>query len=76
MYLGNNQFIQSPRTGKSIEVTELSGYYREKLLGAKRMVEEDTDDDGNPVLNDFQEIHESIGSGKRSAKKSLRKRRH
>jgi len=75
MYLGNNQFIQSPRTGKSIEVTELSGYYREKLLGAKRMVEEDTDDDGNPVLNDFQDVHESIGSGKKS-KRSHKKRRH
>lgn len=77
MYLGNNQFIQSPRTGKSIEVTELSGYYREKLLGAKRMVEEDTDDDGNPVLNEFQDVHEAIGTGKkRVAKKSHKKRRH
>ena len=72
MYLGNNQFIQSPRTGKTIEVTELSGYYREKLIGAKRIVEQGKDDNGNPVLNDFQEIREPIGSGKRSH----RKRKH
>ena len=72
MYLGNNQFIQSPRTGKTIEVSELSGYYRRKFVGAKRMVEENTDDDGHSVLSNYQNIHTTIIA----SNKKIRKRKH
>ncbi len=41
LYLGNNQFLQSQKTGTDIQITELKGYWREKFNGAKRIVEED-----------------------------------
>ena len=41
IYIGDNKFIQAPRTGKSVQVTELSGYYRVNFNRAKRIVQED-----------------------------------
>ena len=43
LYLGNNQFLQSQKTGTDIQITELTGYWRAKFNGAKRIVEEDED---------------------------------
>src|SRR6185437_13294201 len=41
MYLGQDKFIQAPRTGKDIEVSEFNQFYRSKFVVAKRMVQED-----------------------------------
>ena len=40
LYLGNNQFLQSQKTGTDIHITELSGYWKAHFNGAKRIVEE------------------------------------
>lgn len=41
MYIGNNQFIHSPRTGKSIEITSLgSGYWAKTFVTARRVLSE------------------------------------
>lgn len=38
MYVGNNRFIHSPRTGKSIEITSLSNkYWNSKYATARRV---------------------------------------
>ena len=47
LYLGNNQFLQSQKTGTDIQITELKGYWREKFNGAKRIVEEDENNPSN-----------------------------
>jgi hypothetical protein len=52
MYIGDNKFIQSPRTGEDIQITELNSYWRHKINGAKRIIEEDSD---NKVLTEYQE---------------------
>ena len=38
MYVGNNQFIQSPKTGDVVKISELSGYYRQKFVMGRRMI--------------------------------------
>ncbi|MBY0379555.1 MAG: C40 family peptidase [Burkholderiales bacterium] len=44
MYIGNNQFIQSPRTGQRIQISEYNNYWRSHTNGVKRIVQEkDTD---------------------------------
>lgn len=55
MYLGNNRFIQAPRTGKDIEITEFNRYYKNKFVVAKRMVQEGIDENGQTNLNDLRE---------------------
>lgn len=43
VYLGNGKFIQSPRTGKDIQITSLSkDYWREHYIGARRMMTSQT----------------------------------
>lgn len=55
MYLGQNKFIQSPSTGKKIQITELNDYFKGKFIVAKRMVqEESSSSDGPPVINDLR----------------------
>lgn len=56
MYIGNNQFIQSPHTGDSIKITEFNDYWRSRLNGAKRMVQEDQDSSGHDVIEEYQDI--------------------
>ncbi len=58
IYLGNNKFIQSPRTGENIQITELSGYWVKHFNGAKRVVQEDQDNDGNTTVENYSEIHD------------------
>lgn len=58
IYLGNNKFIQSPRTGENIQITELTGYWLAHFNGAKRVVQEDQDHDGQTVIEDYSEIHD------------------
>jgi cell wall-associated NlpC family hydrolase len=37
IYLGNDQFIHAPRKGKKIHVTALSGYWSQRIDGARRL---------------------------------------
>ncbi|MBX9599049.1 MAG: C40 family peptidase [Burkholderiales bacterium] len=78
MYLGNNKFIQSPRTGENIQITDLSGYWVKHYVGAKRVVQENSDDSGNSTLENYQDIRDealpSGGSSKKSARSYRRGR--
>jgi|LauGreDrversion4_2_1035121.scaffolds.fasta_scaffold21330_5 cell wall-associated NlpC family hydrolase len=78
MYLGNNKFIQSPRTGENIQITDLSGYWVKHYVGAKRVVQENSDDGGNSTLENYQDIRDealpSGGSSKKSARSYRRGR--
>ncbi len=56
MYIGNNKFIQSPRTGEKIQITEFDGFYRTHFNGAKRIIQENEDDDGNTTVVDYQNV--------------------
>ena len=39
VYLGNGKFIQSPRTGKDIQITDLTGeYWQKHYIGARRVM--------------------------------------
>ncbi|MDQ5920066.1 MAG: hypothetical protein QG673_122 [Pseudomonadota bacterium] len=58
MYIGNNKFIQSPRTGENIQVTELTSVWRAKINGAKRIVQEDEDTNGHTTVQSYQEIND------------------
>ena len=58
IYLGNNKFIQSPRTGENIQISDLSGYWAKKFNGAKRVVQEDQDNNGNTTVEDYQNIRD------------------
>ena len=60
MYLGNNQFIQSPHTGDRIKITTFNAYYHRKFVVAKRMVEEDFDNAGNLTLMDVRNDDDGI----------------
>lgn len=54
MYIGNNKFIQAPHTGDRIKITEFAGFYRNTFVSAKRMVEENKDNNGNVIVEDYQ----------------------
>lgn len=42
MYIGDNQFIHAPRTGRSIEITSLnSGYWSKTFATARRVLNDD-----------------------------------
>lgn len=58
IYLGGNKFIQSPRTGENIQITDLSGYWIKHFNGAKRIVQETQDDSGNSAVQNFQNIRD------------------
>jgi len=38
IYIGNNRFIQSPKTGYNIKISELTGYYEDNFIIGKRIV--------------------------------------
>lgn len=58
MYIGNNQFIQAPRTGDNIKITELDGYWRARFNGAKRIVQANEDDNGDTVIENYQYVED------------------
>lgn len=58
IYLGSNKFIQSPRTGENIQISELAGYWAKHFNGAKRVVQEDQDSDGQTTLENYDDIHD------------------
>jgi cell wall-associated NlpC family hydrolase len=37
LYIGDNRFIHAPRTGRSVEVESLTGYYRRRFVTARRL---------------------------------------
>jgi len=38
IYIGNNKFIHSPKTGDVIKTSELTGYYKKKFVIGKRII--------------------------------------
>jgi len=38
IYIGNNKFIHSPKSGDVIKISELIGYYKEKFVIGKRII--------------------------------------
>jgi len=80
IYLGGNKFIQSPRTGETIQITDLSGYWTKHFNGAKRIVQESQDDGGNSEVQSFQNIRDQAlpvaarASGKHHGRASSRNR--
>ena len=39
IYIGNNKFIHSPNTYDVIKISELTGYYKDKFVIGKRMIQ-------------------------------------
>lgn len=69
MYIGDNKFVVAPQSGKNIEVTELNSSWRAKLNGAKRIVQENEDDEGNTFIEDYQDVRNQalpVHKGKKS----------
>jgi len=70
IYLGNNKFIQSPRTGENIKISEFDGWWRQHFNGAKRVVQENVDDNGDTTIENYQDIHdEALPNGYRGSRK-------
>ncbi len=81
IYLGSNKFIQSPRTGENIQISDLSGYWANHFNGAKRVVEEDYDENGVSLLQSYSNVRNQALPGGRihaatRASKSSRHARH
>ena len=38
LYVGENRFVHAPRTGKNVQLSPISGYWRARFLGARRYV--------------------------------------
>ncbi|MFN8769646.1 MAG: C40 family peptidase [Neisseriaceae bacterium] len=78
MYIGNNQFIQSPRTGQKIQITEYNNYWRAHTNGIKRIVQETINED-NQVddVQTFENVrNEALPSGYIKGKYVGKSRRH
>lgn len=76
MYLGQGKFIQSPRTGKNIEISDFNQFYQSKFVVAKRMVQEDISDSGQPVLSDIRNERDSFAAKHSTAKYSRKSTKH
>lgn len=72
MYLGNNKMVVAPRTGQDIQIAEINSYYRTHLNGAKRIVQENEDDDGNTTLENFEDNRDEALPGGSYRKHSAR----
>ena len=73
MYIGNNQFIQSPRTGQRIQITEYNSYWRSHTNGVKRIVQEKDDDsvDSSDNVQTFVDIrNQALPTGYVGGKKA------
>ncbi len=74
MYIGNNKMIVAPRTGQDIQISELTSYYRQHFNGAKRIVQENVDEEGNTTIQNFQGSQdEALPVAYRSTKVQKRK---
>lgn len=58
MYLGNNKFIQSPRTGENIQISDFSGNWRKNFNGAKRIVQKNSAGTDDAGLENLQGIRD------------------
>lgn len=62
IYLGDNKFIQAPRTGENIQISDLSGNWRKNFNGGKRIVQENNlnkdNDDSDNSLQNFQNVRD------------------
>ncbi|MDD3267639.1 MAG: C40 family peptidase [Burkholderiales bacterium] len=77
IYIGDNKFIQSPRTGENIQISDLSGNWRKNFNGAKRIVQENEDSDNGTELQNFQNIRdEALPVSARATTKKHSKKRH
>jgi hypothetical protein len=79
MYIGNNKFIQSPRTGEKIQITEYNSYWRSHTNGVKRIVDEQTNEDGETSIADYENVkNEALPSGyiKSKHKKHKKHKKH
>lgn len=64
MYIGDGKFIQSPHTGDKIKISVFDDYWKAHLNGAKRIIAEGKDADGNTTVEDYQYIDdEALPSG-------------
>jgi cell wall-associated NlpC family hydrolase len=79
MYIGNNKFIQSPRTGDVIKISEFTDSWRKRFNGAKRIVNEKNTDDGDTSLDNYQSIRSEplpVSHRAVSSKRSSRRGAH
>lgn len=79
MYIGNNKFIQSPRTGEQIQVSDLNGYWRARINGIKRIVQEDENSEGATTVKTFDDIRNQplpTGSKRRTRHRHRTKSHH
>jgi len=77
MYIGNNQFIQSPHTGARIEITDYNDYWRAHTNGVKRIVAEDNDSSGATTVETFEDVtNQALPSGYIRGKRHIRGRHH
>jgi cell wall-associated NlpC family hydrolase len=51
IYLGENEFLHAPRTGRRVEIAAFTGYYRQRFIAGKR------------ILADPFSAYQSTGSG-------------
>lgn len=76
MYIGNNQFIQSPRTGEKIQITDYNAYWRSHTNGIKRIVRESIDEDGNTNVENLDDVrNQALPSGYIKGKHASRRNR-
>lgn len=77
IYIGDNKFIQSPRTGENIQISDLSGNWRKNFNGAKRIVQENEDGDNGTELQNFQNVRdEALPVSSRAFTKKQSKKKH
>ena len=38
IYIGNNKFMQSPKTGDVVKISQLTGYYKDRFITGKRII--------------------------------------
>lgn len=38
IYIGNNEFVHAPRSGRRVEITPLTGYYKARFIAGKRII--------------------------------------
>ena len=38
IYLGQDEFLHAPRTGRRVEIAAFAGYYRQRFIAGKRVL--------------------------------------
>jgi hypothetical protein len=64
MYIGSNKFIQSPRTGEKIQISDYNSYWRSHTNGIKRIIVQNMTEDGETNITDYENItNQALPSG-------------